>query len=141
MSRLDRWLRQHGYDQRADPSWATGFPGHLVFDADRLPRKAQSDTGYVSIGVAVLLSGPRDACAGAWFNALEPASAWARSGRQSATYSYLEIRHAGVVNLWDENAAHDLRALILGEHLNRDDAACLRWAKRLDPNSSHWVTG
>lgn len=139
MTRLEVWLRRHDCERPADPMWGRGFPGYQVFAVDQLPQSFRSDTGHVSTGVAVLLSGPHDACAGAWFDAFEPAAAWARSGRQSQMYTVVEIRRASVVNLWDDGTSRDHRALLLGPHLERDDVACLRWAKGLDPRSSHWL--
>jgi len=33
----------------------------------------------------------------------------------------------------------DEYALLLGDHLQRDDDACRRWAQHLNAQSSHWT--
>ena len=103
-----------------------------------MPRQMRDDSGYVEKGYAVLLAGPRQQ-AGAWFPAFEPAAAWARSGRQSGSYSSLEIRQASRVTRNIDGTAVDEYALLLGERLPLDDDACRRWAQHLNAQSSHWT--
>ena len=138
MTALDQWLSRRKDATPAQEMWSLAFPAHRVLKVQQMPRQMRDDGGYVEKGYAVLLAGPGQQ-AGAWFSAFEPATAWARSGRQSGSYSNLEIRHAVSVTLNMQGKGIDEYALLLGDHLQRDDDACRRWAQHLNAQSSHWT--
>ncbi len=96
MTALDQWLSRRKDAMPAQEMWSLAFPEHRVVEVQRMPRQMRDDSGYVEKGYAVLLAGPGQQ-AGAWFPAFEPAAAWARSGRQSGSYSSLEMRQASRV--------------------------------------------
>lgn len=138
MTELDRWLSRRKDAKPAEEDWILAFPSHRVLEVERLPRQQRDDSRSVVKGYAVLLTGPRQR-AGAWFSAFEPAAAWARSGRQSGSYSSLEIRQAVSATFNVDGTGTDEYALMLGERVQQDDEACRRWAQRLNPESSHWA--
>ena len=136
MTELDRWLARRKDAKPADEAWTRAFPAHRVLEVERMPRQQGDRSRSVMKGYAVLLAGPRQQ-AGAWFAAFEPAAAWARSGRQSDSYSSLEIRHAVSATFNVDGKGIDECALMLGDRVERDDEACRRWAQRLNAESSH----
>ncbi len=138
MTRLERWLRRRGFTQPASDLWTLAFPGFTVRDAGQLPATWEDEEGRVKVGFAVALAGQHQT-AGAYFAAFEPAAAWARSGRQSSLYGYVEIRDAAAVTLWDNDLERDLRAILIGGDRDRSDDACRRWAQQLDARTSSWV--
>jgi hypothetical protein len=138
MTALDQWLSRRKDATPAQEMWSLAFPAHRVLEVQQMPRQMRDDGGYVEKGYAVLLAGPGQQ-AGAWFPAFEPAAAWARSGRQSGSYSSLEMRQASRVVRNIDGTGVDEYALLLGDHLQRDDDACRRWAQHLNAQSSHWT--